>query len=219
MSRTYARTTETQAIGLNGPVRPGVAAPAVTAAGLIFPGWFSYFIALAAIAASWTTLNAIVSSMARLLYVLGKSNILPSGLAKTNRHNVPQNALAVLAVMGVLMVMFSATVMQYVNISSFYLLFVSILVAVASLRIKKAFAPQYEQAEYKLKGIWFYVWPILAIVTGIFFMGLQFKSDPVMTALSLVLLPVGIGFYLLRKRKLEADGSSLDARILDGLNT
>lgn len=206
-------------VGLVPPSELGVAAPAVTAAGLIFPGWFSYFIALAAIAASWTTLNAIVSSMARLLYVLGKSNILPSGLAKTNRHNVPQNALAVLAVMGVLMVMFSATVMQYVNISSFYLLFVSILVAVASLRIKKAFAPQYEQAEYKLKGIWFYVWPILAIVTGIFFMGLQFKSDPVMTALSLVLLPVGIGFYLLRKRKLEADGSSLDARILDGLNT
>lgn len=156
--------------------------------------------------------------MARLLYVLGKSSILPSRFAKTNRYNVPQFALIVLAGMGVLMVLFSATVMQYVNISSFYLLFVSILVAVASLRIKKTFATQYEQAEYKLKGIWYYVWPALAIVTGIFFMGLQIKSDPVMTVVSLLLMPFGIGFYLLRKRKLEADGSSLDARILDGMN-
>ncbi|MCI8576208.1 MAG: APC family permease [Lachnospiraceae bacterium] len=209
-------------VGLVGLMRPeelGVAAPAVTASRIIFPGWFQYFIALAAIAASWTTLNAIVSSMARLIYVLGKSGILPSGMARLNGRNVPRNAIGVLAVMGVLMVMFSATVMQYVNVSSFYLLFVSILVAVASLRIRTGFSAQYEAAEYKLKGIWYYVWPILAIITGIFFMILQFQQDPMMTGVSLVLVPVGILFYLIRKKRLEADGTSLDKRILEHLGS
>ena len=205
-------------VGLMPPEELGVAAPAVTAAALVFPGWFQYFIALAALAASWTTLNAIISSMARLVYVLGKNTILPPVFGKTNRYNVPHNAIILLTVVGLLMILFSATIMQYVNISSFYLLLVSALVAVASLRIKTHFSAQYEQAEFKLKGVWYYVWPVLAIVTAVFFMGLQLQQDPIMTGVSLVLVPIAIGFYLLRKKKLEADGSSLDQKILDDMN-
>lgn len=205
-------------VALMPPSELGVAAPAVTASLLVFPSWFQYFIALAALAASWTTLNGILASMARLIYVLGKNSILPKPLGKINRYGVPHSAIIVLTVVGLLMILFSAAIMQWVNISSFYLLLVSALVAVASLRIKTHFANQYEQAEFKLKGVWYYVWPILAIVTAIFFMGLQFQQDPVMTGASLVLVPIAVGIYIIRKKKLEADGSSLDQRIMDDMN-
>lgn len=205
-------------VALMPPSELGVAAPAVTASLLIFPGWFQYFIALAAIAACWTTLNAIISSLSRLIYVMGKNAILPPMFGKVNRFSVPHNAILLLMIVGLLLIIFSTSIMQYVNVSSFYLLLLAALVAVASLRIKKRFADQYEKAEFKLKGIWYYVWPILTIITSIFFMGLQLYQDPLMTGISVVLVPIAVGFYLLRKRKLEVDGTSLDQKILEDMN-
>lgn len=192
----------------------GVAMPAVTAAETIFPKWFNYIIALAAIAASWSTLNSVIAAMSRVLFVLGKSNILPRKLADSNKKGAPYYAILVLAVVGVLMVLFSATIMQFVNISSFYLLLTALLVAVASLKIKTVFKEEYDAAEYKLKGISYYLWPVLAIISSVVFMILQFVDDPKMTGLSVVLVPVGVGIYLLRKKKLEAAGDNLDEHIL-----
>lgn len=170
-------------VGLLPTSELAVPAPAITASETIFPGWFSYFISLAAIAACYTTLNAVISAMSRVMFVLGKSRIFPTAFAKTNKFASPYISVMILAVIGILMVLFSATIMQYVNISSFYLLLTALLVAVASLKIKTAFAKQYEEAEFKLKGIWFYVWPGLAIVSSIIFMVLQFTSDFKMTLL------------------------------------
>ena len=151
--------------------------------------------------------------MSRDMYVLGKCSIFPEAFAKTNSHHAPYVAIMVLGVVGVLMILFSATIMQYVNISGFYLLFVAFLVAVASLHIKKAFSEEYATSPFKLKGVWYYVWPGLTIVTGIAFMALQFVNDPVMTGVSVVLIPVGVAIYWLRKKRLEAKGVSVDELI------
>lgn len=194
-----------------------VSTPAVTAAAVCFPGWFRYLIALASIAACWTTLNAITSSMARLLSMLGVTSVLPSGIAKTNKRGAPQNALIVLLVLAIVLILFSATVMQYVNISSFYLMFVTLLVAIASLNVRKKLPEQYEKAAYKLKGIWYYVWPILSIVSGLLFMALQFRDDIKMTGVSVILLPVGVLLYQWRKKVVQAKGIDLDEELLKGM--
>ena len=194
-----------------------VPTPAITAAAVCFPGWFRYFIALASIAACWTTLNAITSSMARLLAMLGVTSVLPAGIAKTNKRGAPQNALIVLMILAIGLILFSATVMQYVNISSFYLMFISLLVAGASLNVKKKLPEQYEKAEYKMKGVWYYVWPTLSIVSGLFFMALQFRDDIKMTGVSVILLPVGVLLYQWRKKTLKAKGVDLDEELLKGM--
>lgn len=191
----------------------GVARPAVTASETVMPGWFSWFIALAAIAASWTTLNGISAGMSRLIYVLGDVSFLPKVFGKLNRRNVPWAAFLLLGAWGALYILFNATIMQYVNISSFYLLFIALLVAVGSLRIRDRFKENYENSPYKLKGIWYYLWPLLAIVSGIFFMILQLRDDPKMTGLSILLLPIMIGIYFLRKRALKNKGIDLDEEI------
>lgn len=204
-------------VGLIALMRPeelvGVARPAVTAAETVMPGWFSYFIALAAVAASWTTLNGISAGMSRLLYVLGDVSFLPKSFSKLNKRNVPWVAFLTLGIWGALYILFNATIMQYVNISSFYLLFIAILVAVGSLKIRDRFTEQYEASQYKLKGIWYYLWPVLAIVSGIFFMILQLRDDPVMTGVSIVLLPIMIGVYFLRKKALKNRGIDLDEEL------
>lgn len=201
-------------VGLMPAQALGVAAPAVTAAELIFPRWFSFFIAAAAIAACWTTLNALISAMSRMMFVLGRSGILPKPLSKTNRRNAPYLSISILAVMGVCMVLFSATIMQYVNVSSFYLLLTALLVAVASLRLKGSFAKEYASAAFRLDGVWYYLWPGLAIAASVVFMVLQLTDDPVMTGVAVALVPVGIGVYLLRKKRLEAGGKDVDREIM-----
>lgn len=190
-----------------------MATPAVTAAEGVFPGFFRYFIALAAIAASWTTLNAVVGSMAKLIMMLGKTGVLPKVFEKQNKRGACTTALIVLGVAGVVMVLTSASIMQFVNISSFYLLFISLLVAVASLQIKKKMEQEYEEAAYKLKGIWYVVWPVLSIVSGAAFMILAFRDDPKMMGLGVVMLPVGIILYLIRKKSAAAKGLDLDKEI------
>ena len=119
--------------------------------------------------------------------------------------------------MAIALILFSATVMQYVNISSFYLMFVTLLVAIASLNVKKKLPEQYEKAAYKLKGVWYYVWPALSIVSGLFFMALQFRDDIKMTGVSVILLPVGVLLYQWRKKVMGAKGINLDEELLKGM--
>jgi len=194
-----------------------MATPAVTASEGVFPGFFKYFIALAAVAASWTTLNAVASSMARLVMMLGKTGVLPKPFGIQSKNGACTTALGVLGAIGIIMVITSASIMQFVNLSSFYLLFISILVAFASLNIRKKMSKEYEEAEYKLKGIWYTLWPVLSIVSGAAFMILAFKDDPVMMSVGLVLLPVGIVIYLIRKKQTAAKGIDLDKEIIENM--
>jgi len=45
-------------------------------------------------------------------------------------------------------------------------------------------------------------------------MVLQIMEDPVMTVVSVILLPVGVLVYSLRKKKMESGGINLDQRIM-----
>ena len=103
------------------------------------------------------------------------------------------------------------------NISSFYLKYITLLVAASSLRVKEKLPKQYESAEYKLKGIWYYLWPALSIISGLGFMALQLRDDLLMTGISAILLPVGVLVYYLRKRALMAKGIDLDQELMKGM--
>ena len=95
----------------------GADAPAVTVANRILPAWFGKLICVAAIAACWTTLNAVFGAMARILLVLGKAKILPHFFSEINKKNVPGNGISALTIIGSLMCVFYASIMQFVNIS------------------------------------------------------------------------------------------------------
>lgn len=205
-------------VGLLPADKLGIAAPAVTAGELIFPKWFSAAVIIAAVAACYTTLNAVISSMSRILYTLGKVKLFPSVLAKTNRFAAPSAAIAVLAVLGCLLVVFSDTIMRFVNISSFFLLFIALIVAVGSLRIRDAFAEEFAAAAYKLKGAGYYIWPWLTIVSSLVFMAIQLKSDLKMTGLAILLVPVGIALYFIRKKILQKAGVDLEQELIRNMN-
>lgn len=176
--------------------------PVIVAAGRILPEWFQYAVVAAAIASCFGTLNAVVGGMSRLVYSLGSVSILPRWAARKNRRGTPVYAICVLTAIGILIDFIFPTAIKAINVSSFYLLFMTIILAFASMRIKAGFPDRYMAAAYKLSGIHYYLWPILMIVTNGALLAIQFVSDSKSSVMALILMPVGLTVYCFRKRKI-----------------
>lgn len=198
------------AVALVQPSELGVGAPIAHAASMVFPGWFGGVIAVGAVAACWTTLNAVMAALGRQLFGLSRSRVLPPALSKLNMAGTPYVAMATLTLGGVIITIFSEDVMKFVNLSGTYLLLTSITIAVSSLRIRKTLPEMYERADFKLRGFWYYFWPIGAIVTSIFFLILAVMDDVQMSLLSFILIPVGLGIYIWRANVVQRTGTSVE---------
>lgn len=200
-------------VALLSPAALGVDAPVSAAAAVVFPSWFSGFIALAAVAASWTTLNAVMAAMSRQVFALSKSRIFPALWARVNRGGTPFVAVIVIALIGVVTTLFSDNVMKFVNLSGTYLLATAMVAAVSSLMIPRRLPERYATAEFKLKGFWHYFWPIGILVTSTFFLVLAVMDDPVMSLASGILVPIGILLYQWRARAVRKTGLSVEESV------
>ena len=185
-------------------------APISAAAATAFPSWFTGFIALAAVAASWTTLNGVMAALSRQIFALGKSGILPRSWSQVNRAGVPWIALVAVSLLGVFMTIFSDDVMRFVNLSGTYLLATAIVAAVSTLLIKRKLSERYEAAEFKLRGVWYYIWPGGVLLSSTFFMVLAIMQDPWMSLVSGVLVPIALLFYRWRASILRKRGTSVE---------
>jgi TRAP-type uncharacterized transport system fused permease subunit len=65
----------------------------------------------------------------------------------------------------------------------------------------------YAKAPFKLKGVWNYILPIIAIVVSIVFMALQ---EPMAMVWTLVWMAIGTAIYLIRKMQLAKEGVKLE---------
>lgn len=181
----------------------GVGAPMVLAAAEVFSGgWFGSALAIAAIFGAWTSLNVSIMSLSRDLYTLGKTRILPKFFKSVNNSMIPYIAVIVATAIGVVTILVSQEIIRFINMSSIFFMLVAIIVSVGSLRIKIKLSQRYEKAEYRLKGIWYYVWPILAIgTTGYFLVDFLIKNK--MDALfAIIVIIVSLSVYYLRKKSL-----------------
>lgn len=197
-------------VALLAPSELGIDAPVSAAAATVFPSWFSGFIALAAVAASWTTLNAVMAAMSRQVFALSKSRIFPTLWSRVNRGGTPYVAVIVIALVGVVTTLFSDNVMKFVNLSGTYLLATAMVAAVSSLLIRRKIPEQYAAAAFKLKGFWFYFWPIGILATSAFFLVLAIIQDPWMSLVSGALVPVGLLLYMWRANVVRKSGISVE---------
>ena len=200
-------------VALLAPADLAVDAPVSVAAATVFPSWFSGLIAFAAVAASWTTLNAVMAAMSRQVFALSKSRILPKVWSKVNAGGSPFVAVIVISLVGVVMTLFSDNVMKFVNLSGTYLLATAMIAAVSALFIKRKLPERYAAAEFKLKGFWFYFWPIGILATSSFFLVLAVLDDPWMSLLSGILVPVGLLLYQWRARVVRKSGVSVEEAV------
>ncbi len=189
----------------------GMGEPVVFAATKIFnSGWFGTVLALAAICGCWTTLNASFLGLPRILMQLGRSKFLPKIYTKINRFGVPIVALSTF--MGLILIAFfiSDSVLFLIDMGSLFLMLVAILICIGSLRIKKCMHEEYLNASYKLKGAFYYIWPIFTLIgTGYFLIDYLIKNPAILFS-ALIFIGVMLLIYTLRKNTLKKQGIDMD---------
>ena len=67
--------------------------------------------------------------------------------------------------------------------------------AFASIRIKKKLPEEYEKAAFKMTGIWYYVWPVLEIVSCGFILAVTLFDSPKLILPMILIIGIGIVFY------------------------
>lgn len=185
----------------------GVGEPMVYAASKVFNGsWFGTALAIAAICGSWTTLNACFLGLPRSFYQLGKSGLLPKSFAKLNKYGVPIVSLIAFTIIVAISLIFNKGILFLINMTSLFFMLIAILLSIGSLRVKSTMAQEYELAGYKLKGLSYYFWPIITIISTGYFL-IDFLVGDIQTLIMTVIVTIlGIFVYNLRKKSLKKQG-------------
>lgn len=173
--------------------------PIVVASQLIFPKWLSYVVLASAFFATTTTVLACAMIVSREVYSLAVDGIFPKVLTKTSQNGTPYYSCIAVGVVGIIITFISSSIMQYLGIITLFILFIVSLSAFASMKIKKAMPENYEKAEFKLKGITYYLSPIIVILSSLFMFIYSIVND--INAVIAIAVVVGSGtlIYVLRK--------------------
>ena len=197
----------------------GVGAPMVYAASQVFNGtWFGTVLAIAAICGAWTTLNACFLGLPRTFYQLGKSGFLPASFAKLNKHGVPIISLITFAVIVAVSLILNKGILYLINMTSLFFMLIAILLSIGSLRSKITMSEEYNAAGYKLKGIWYYLWPVITIVSTGYFLIDFLTADFKTLIMTLIVTAIGLIVYRVRKKVLEDKGINMVEKMREVLS-
>ncbi|MEA1941144.1 MAG: amino acid permease [Pseudomonadota bacterium] len=158
-------------------------------------------VALAAVAAIGTSLNALAMGFSRSLYAMGHSGALPKALGRIHpRHGTPHIALGavfVACLLGLFLPTSLAPLFLAVNIPTLLKFSATCLSAIRLVRTRPDI---YEQASFRLGKDATQVWAALGIVMAVLVTALGLTTDwrPYL-ALTIWGL-VGVAFYVIRDR-------------------
>lgn len=182
--------------------------PIYDAAKVVFPVGGSIIFLVIVLMALSTSQNAFQLASSRMALTLGRDKTVPGRLSLLNRrYGTPIWALSV-SVLVALIFVFSGKGLVFACYTcnlTFLLSYIAVMIATILLPRKK---PElYAKAPFKLKGVWTYILPIIAIVVSIIFIALQEPMAMVWTA---VWLAVGVSVYFIRKKQLATEGIKLE---------
>lgn len=188
----------------------GVEAPVGYAAQQIFPAPLVLLVTMGALLATISTVNAMFVTLSREIFTLSSQGILPQFLSKTRgKDNTPYIAVILSTVISLIISLLNDSVMLYIDVVTLFILLNMIHTAIASLRIKQALPEQYKASYFKLKGIWYYFWPLAVIATCGFIFVITLKGVPSMIIVMLVIVAVGTIIFFATKKKVEENNDEL----------
>ncbi|MBE6021131.1 MAG: amino acid permease [Clostridiales bacterium] len=159
------------------------------------------FIFFGCIAATVSTVNGMMATIAREIAAIADHGYLPKVLAKTNERGAPYYAVILCVILAIIICFISDQVMVYIDVVTIFMLVGMVHAGVASLFIKKKMANEYQLAPFKLKGFWYYFWPLAIVIPNIAIIIYTLIGVPNMIVPSLLITVVGcIIFFAGNKR-------------------
>ena len=177
----------------------GSGAPIGLAARSFLPGWSADAIAVTALLATLTSLNAILLGYARDLLALARNRLLPAALARCNRQGVPHWSVAVMTILSVVAILAGGTILQYATVIVVAVMVLQMLAAVAVWRMPRVLRAEFEAAEFKLAPVFWYGSLIALFVSSGFFAWVGGQNEPELLLGLSVFGGAGAAYYVLRR--------------------
>jgi APA family basic amino acid/polyamine antiporter len=173
------------------------------------PVGFIFFVFGGAVLALTTTLNALFIVGTKSLLVMVEDKLLPEIFGKVHsRFATPHILLTIiwgLSVLGILSGFPLETLASYAALGG---LIIFLPIQIASMRLPKLYPEQYQQSEFKLKGIFLWFCPIVGIAMVVFFgiIILYELNSPLKIGSFVAFIISGGVYYTMRSKFLKKRG-------------
>ena len=170
---------------------------------------FIFFVFGGAVLALTTTLNALFIVGTKSLLVMVEDKLLPEIFGKVHsRFATPHILLTIiwgLSVLGILSGFPLETLASYAALGG---LIIFLPIQIASMRLPKLYPQQYQQSEFKLKGIFLWFCPIVGIAMVVFFgiIILYELNSPLKIGSFVAFIISGGVYYTMRSKFLKKRG-------------
>ena len=182
--------------------------PIYDAAKIVLPVGGSTIFLLVVMMALATSQNAFQIASSRMALTLGRDKAIPEGFGSLHqRYGTPVVALTATVVVALVFVFSGKGLVFACYTANLSFLFGYVAVMIATILLPKNKPELYAKAPFKLKGVWNYILPIIAIIVSILFMALQ---EPLAMLWTLVWMAIGTVIYFIRKAQLAKDGVNLE---------
>ncbi|MBN1689516.1 MAG: amino acid permease [Dehalococcoidia bacterium] len=194
-------------------------------AGKLMPGVGIWIIFIAAMGAILTTINALTMSCARDLVAWARDGLMPKAAAHLHpKFKTPDVAILIVLILEVLGILVSATIDKYALAAVLALCLIQIVSAYCILRIPDKLPELYKKAIFKFNGFWRWFTFLGTVITsgfillmGIFLDTMDKEGNPSQVPYTvlvfIVVLVVGIIYYVIRKAYLKSKGIDLSANL------
>lgn len=175
-----------------------------------------FFIACGAVLALVTTLNALFIVGTKSLMMICGDEIFPKGLgALHGRFGTPHWLLTLVWVLSMAGIMAGISLETLANYAALGAIMIFFPILIAALRLRKLRPEAYASSLFKLKGVWFYLCPIVGFVMMAFF-ALVLVTElrtPLKIGAFAGFAISGLVYYWLRRRWLAARGVDIRSLI------
>jgi APA family basic amino acid/polyamine antiporter len=180
------------------------------AASKFLPPWGVNFIAIGALFAMATSINALIMLGTREIYAWSKDQLIPSFFKRINpRYKTPEATILLIMTLSIIGVLFAAKLDKYALIVVLGLMVVQFLGAIAVFRMPKVAPDIYGKAQIRFSPFWrWFTWiGCMIVFAGIFLFA--FLSD-IQTGLVFISIWIlSILYWYIRKSILQKRGISL----------
>lgn len=143
----------------------------------IFPSWVATGITIGILFAIYTSIVVSIQAISRLCFGMAEESVFPQIFLRVNKSNIPWMGVVIACILAIIGYSLSSSLVQIANVIVSLLLFIYIIVAIASMRIKELFPDEYNASDFKLKNKAYYFWPIGLIAVSLLYAATMFKSD------------------------------------------
>jgi APA family basic amino acid/polyamine antiporter len=169
----------------------------------------AFFVFGGAMLALTTSLNALFIVGTKSLLTITADGLLPPGLGRLHpKFRTPHILLILIWMLSMAGIVSGFSLETLASFAALGGLIIFFPIQVAALKLPRVFPNRYQNAPFKLKGLWFWICPLIGLMMVLFF-GAVILYDlrtPARVGSFLIFVMSGIFFYVLRKAYLRQQG-------------